>query len=162
MRTLVIGIGNRDRGDDAVGQTVADVVARANAPGIETLRSRGDPAELIEAWTERRRVIVVDACTSGAPAGTVHRFDARQAPLPSHFEAVSTHGFGLATAVETARAMASLPDALVVYGIEAANFEAGAPLTDPVAAAAQTVAASILSEVAVNSAAGETPCMKQA
>jgi len=162
MRALVIGIGNRDRGDDAVGQTVADIVTQANEPGIETLCSRGDPAELINAWTDRRHVIVIDACTSGGSAGTVHRFEAHRAPLPSHFNAVSTHGFGLATAVETARAMASLPDVLVVYGIEAVNFEAGAPLTNPVAAAARAVAASILNEAAANSVAGGAPCTKQA
>ncbi len=46
-----------------------------------------------------------------------------------------THGFGLAGAIELARALDRLPARLVVVGVEAVGFEHGAPLSGPVRAA---------------------------
>lgn len=159
-RVLVIGIGNRERGDDAVGPTAAEAIGSLKIPGVDTLCSRGDPAELIDAWAGRRHIVIIDACQSGTGSGTVHRFDAGAAPLPSQFGAVSTHGFGLGAAIEMARAMAALPDDLVVYGVEAASFDPGAPLTAPVARAAQSIVGRILEEIAGKEK--DVPCTKRA
>jgi hydrogenase maturation protease len=46
-----------------------------------------------------------------------------------------THGFGLAGAIELARALDRLPPRFVVVGIEAQGFDHGAPLSAPVLAA---------------------------
>ncbi len=43
---LVIGVGNPDRGDDAIGLVVVEDLARE----ARVLRSVGDPADLITAW----------------------------------------------------------------------------------------------------------------
>jgi hydrogenase maturation protease len=90
---------------------------------------------LIEAWSGVSRVFVVDAVHSGAAPGTVVRVDAVRDPLPSEAFQTSTHAFGLAGAVELARALGSLPAALVVYGIEGADFGHGQGLSSEVAAA---------------------------
>ncbi|KAB7738980.1 hydrogenase maturation protease [Parvibaculum sedimenti] len=148
MRRLVIGIGNSDRGDDGAGLAAARELAR-NIPQVVTVvESRGEPAGLIDQWQKADVVFLVDACASGVAPGTIHRFDARLAPLPEHFGAVSTHGFGIGAAVELARAIGSLPASLIVYGIEAGSFEPGAWLSPPVAKAALDVAARIADELA--------------
>lgn len=144
MTRLVIGVGNRDRGDDAVGPFVADAVAAAGAPHITATSARCDPGDLVTLWTGHADVVLIDACVSGGRAGDVHRFDARAAPLPAAFDAVSTHGFGLAAAIELARATFQLPDSLVLYAVEAECFEPGAPMTGAVAAAAQGLIATLL------------------
>ena len=46
-----------------------------------------------------------------------------------------THAFGLAEAVELARALRRLPQRLVLVGVEAVGFDYGAPLSPEVAAA---------------------------
>ncbi|HKK29782.1 MAG TPA: hydrogenase maturation protease [Alphaproteobacteria bacterium] len=155
MTALVIGIGHPDRGDDAVGPFVVSALDHADLPGLSTLCLQGDPADLMAAWEGRREVVVVDACSSGAPSGTVHRFNAVQEPLPADFGAVSTHGFGLAAAVELARAMGNLPASLTVYGIEASDFEPGAPLSPEVESAGRAVAAEIAHTIK------EETCTKQ-
>jgi hydrogenase maturation protease len=70
---------------------------------------------------------------SGGPPGTVHLLDTG-----------GTHAFGLAAAVELARALRRLPPRLVVVGVEASTFEYGAPLTAPVAAAVPAAVAQVL------------------
>ncbi|MCA8929001.1 MAG: hydrogenase maturation protease [Alphaproteobacteria bacterium] len=156
MSVLVIGIGNPDRGDDGAGPLVVSRLGKAGVPGLALRSSGGDPADLLAAWEGKAAVVLVDACASGSEPGTIHRFDAVDRPLPETFGAVSTHGFGLGAAVELARAMDALPPALRVYGIEAAGFAPGAPLSPAVEAAAEAVADEIARLF------GSGPCTKPA
>jgi hydrogenase maturation protease len=133
---LVIGIGNAARGDDAAG-----LIAARRLGGLE---HEGDPVGLLDLWDGADCAVVIDAVSSGAAAGTVHRFDAAGAPLPAWSRSsASTHAVGLAEAIELARTLGRLPPRLVVYGIEGERFEAGTQLTPAVAAAVEAVAAAV-------------------
>ena len=99
----------------------------------------GEPVGLIEEWTGADAVIVVDAVSSGAPAGTIHRLDPLPEPIPAALSQGSTHAFGLAETIELARALDRLPARLLVYGIEGERFEAGNELSPPVSAAVDAV-----------------------
>ncbi len=124
----VIGVGNDLRGDDAIGpEAVRRLRARA-VPGIEATVCAADPAALIEAWAGAARAVVVDAMAGGGRPGAVVRFDAAAAPLPVASFRGSTHGLGVAEAVELARALGRLPGSLTVIGVEGARWEPGAPL----------------------------------
>ena len=135
--TLVIGLGNSFRGDDGAGPAVArglvdQVPARVRA-------YEGEPVGLIEEWTADDAVIVVDAVSSGAPPGTIHRLDPLSQPIPAALSQGSTHAFGLAETIELARALDRLPDRLAVYGIEGGRFTAGQELSPAVARAVESV-----------------------
>jgi len=142
--TLVLGIGNRFRRDDGVGPAVADRLA---ALGIPAQEHSGEGAGLIAAWSGQTRVVVVDATQSGAEPGTVVRLDATGAAPPRGLFRYSSHLFGLAEAVETARALGHLPENLVIWGIEGADFSFGDALTPAVAEAADAVAQRIAAEL---------------
>lgn len=141
---LILGIGNRFRCDDGVGPAVADRLA---ALGIPTREHSGEGAGLIDAWTGAGCVVVVDATQSGAAPGTIVRLDAVGTAPPQGLFRYSSHLFGLAEAVETARALGRLPDSLVIWGIEGAAFGFGESLTPAVAEAADTVARRIAAEL---------------
>ena len=102
-QALIIGIGNPDRGDDGVGPFVARLIAERPPPGVEAVACSGDPADLIALWQEAECIVAVDACQSGVAPGTIREIDAHTDLLPEGLGAVSTHGFGLAAAVELAR-----------------------------------------------------------
>jgi hydrogenase maturation protease len=90
---------------------------------------------------------VLDAAHSGAPPGTIHRFDASTEPIPSAFLNYSTHAFSVAEAVELSRVLHQLPPHLIVYGIEGSNFEGGVGLSPVVEDAAALVVARVVSEL---------------
>lgn len=139
-RVLVVGVGNLDRGDDGVGRVVARRL-RALAPrGLVVREADGAATELLDAFEGWGRVVVVDACASGAAPGTWTCFDAVAAPLPASLARASTHGWGVAEAVELARALGRLPRSLVVVAIEGRTFEPGAALSPAVQAAARHLA----------------------
>ncbi|WP_019627735.1 hydrogenase maturation protease [Thioalkalivibrio sp. AKL10] len=126
---LVIGIGNPWRGDDGVGHAVVE--ALQGTSGLTTATCSGEPAELMDLWQGHDPVILVDAIVTGAAPGTLHRLDARE-PLPRGAR-YSSHGIGLAEAVELARSLGDLPETLIVHGIEPACLEDGADLSTAIA-----------------------------
>lgn len=146
-RRLIIGIGNRDRGDDAVGRIVAERLRDYDIPNMEIFEESGEAARLLDCFAGADIVWLLDAAMSGAPIGTIQCFDVSSAPLPQGKTFVSTHGFGLAEAVELARALKRLPRRCIVYTVEISSCEIGAPLTPEVAAGAQELLARMCTEV---------------
>jgi hydrogenase maturation protease len=123
---LIVGIGNAFRSDDGVGPWVAEALA---ARGSKAHVHAGDGTGLLDLFEVHDRLILVDATRSGAEPGLLICLDAAADPLPAELFHYSTHRFGLAEAVETARALGSLPVSVTVYGIEGENFDAGIALT---------------------------------
>lgn len=136
MMGLVIGVGNRWRSDDGVGPRIADELAALGVPATE---HSGEGAGLIDAWSGRPWAVVVDAMRSGAEVGTVRRIDAIAEELPRDTFHRSSHLFGVAEAVETARVLGRLPDRLVIFGIEGGSFSFGDRLCPAVEAAVAEV-----------------------
>jgi hydrogenase maturation protease len=140
---MLIGVGNAWRGDDGAGLAVARRVREQAPAGVDVREIEGDATALVETWAGADRVVVVDAAASGAPPGTVRRFDARAQPLPAHLLRSSTHAFGVPDAIELARALGRLPRALDVYAIEGERFVAGDRLSPAVERAVQELAATL-------------------
>lgn len=146
-RPAVIGLGNAMRGDDAAGLAVARLVGEAE-PALAALAHEGSPLDLIDVWEGRERVVLVDAMTCGAEAGSVHRFELDQGPPPAGVRdrVASTHALGLLEAVEVARALGRLPGRLVLYGVQGESFALGVGLSEAVAAVIPDLARRAIAE----------------
>ena len=149
---LVIGIGNRMRGDDAVGLEVARRVAELGLEDVAVIESDGEPASLLRAWEGVSVAVVVDAVASDAPPGTVVRFDAADGPVPATCFRHSTHLFGVAEAIELARVLRKLPKRLVVVGIEGCDWAPREEMTPVVAEAVEQAKAAVLEELGLTHA----------
>jgi hydrogenase maturation protease len=141
---LVVGIGSLDRGDDAVGAAVVDLVAdELEERGVRDVKvvAHEDPSDLPELMTGFHGVVIVDAIRTGAPAGrvAVHAVSPEGPGLPALIESgvAGTHGLGLAHALELARSLDRLPPLVCVVGIEAESFNLGAGLSPAVAGAVE-------------------------
>lgn len=144
MSARIICCGNADRGDDAAGLLVA---RRLQAIGIPAREESGEGLALMASWEGADDVILVDAVMTGATPGSVQVWDARTAPLIRDAFLCSTHGFGVAEAIELARALGRLPVRLRIYGIEARDFAPGAAPSAAVLEAVEQLARQIAQEV---------------
>lgn len=142
---LIIGYGNPDRADDAAGLLVA---RRLRELGVDAHEHGGEALALIETWSAAPEVILIDAVMTGAPPGTITLWDAGTEPLPPDRFRCSTHALGLAEAVELARVLGRLPPKLLIYGIEAMNFDRFGTLSPGVAEAVGRLARRIAQRVA--------------
>jgi hydrogenase maturation protease len=150
MRRLVLGIGNRARGDDGVGRLVARLLREKLPSDITIEETEGEATAILTRLDGIDAVHVIDAARSGAAAGTTLRFDVTAAPLPETLGALSTHGFGLGEAIELARALGHLPRIAIVHVIEGVSFETGAALTPVVGDTAFALAAHLAAELATS------------
>jgi hydrogenase maturation protease len=144
---LVIGMGNAYRSDDAAGLIAARQIKEQATEFCAVIEHTGEGAALMELWKGADRVIVIDAMRSGAAPGIVSRFDATRRPLPATMHRDSTHAFSLPEAVELSRTLQQLPRQLIVYGVEAQNFEPGTNLSAALELAMQTLVQRVLQEV---------------
>lgn len=145
MPAVIVGVGNAFRRDDGAGPAVAERLAGRLPEGIAVSVVPGDAAAVLAAFEGAAWAVVVDATSSGTTPGTVRCFEAADGPLPAGLAGISSHGMGVAEAVELARALDCLPPRLTVYGIEGADFGMGEGLTPAVDAAVKDVAAELSS-----------------
>lgn len=148
-RLHVIGVGS-PFGDDRVGWIAAERLRdslRLNAQperiAVSILDRPG--AMLLARWSEADEVIVIDAMRSGVAPGTWRRLAVNDLPFS---RPVTSHGFGVAGALELARELGNLPCRLCVYGIEIDVSWSGPGLSPAVAAAVPGLAREVEAEVA--------------
>jgi hydrogenase maturation protease len=140
MSIAVIGIGQSLRGDDGIGpeavrQWTNDFPQTATDPRIQILLLETPGLGLLDDLAEADAVILVDAVSTGKPAGTVCVFD----PIPDTSLSAAektAHGFGVAESISLARKTGErLPEHLILIGVEGGQYELGRSLSDPVRAA---------------------------
>jgi hydrogenase maturation protease len=137
---LVIGVGNRDRGDDAAGPVVCDLIRAAGVADVETLVFEGSVVDLPLHWRADDHVVIVDAANPSGRPGRIIDVDALASRLVAP-ATVSTHTVDVGAAIELARAMGKLPAGLSIVGIEGASFEFGDGLGPEVERAVKQVVA---------------------
>ena len=145
--TLVVGIGNGFRGDDAAGLLAARLLAPGAPDGTRVIEHNGDGMLLMSEWQRFRRVIVIDALHVAGTPGEILRFDASEKPLAIKGGHSSTHALSIGDTIELARTLGELPAQMIVYGIVGATFEIGAAPTVAVCEAVKVLAARVREEL---------------
>jgi hydrogenase 3 maturation protease len=132
-RILLLGVGNRLRGDDAVGSLLVErLKGKVEVPLIDA----GDVPEnylgpIEESGAEL--VLVVDAADIGAHAGDVALFDIEQVQGMS----VSTHTANLGLLFQVIPP--ETRPKVIVLGIQPGNLEFGEGLSEPVRATLESL-----------------------
>ena len=133
--TLIVGLGNPILGDDGIGWQVAEAVqAGLNDPDVEVLCLSLGGLALMEHLAGYRRVLIIDAMTSGAPAGTLHRMTVQELDELSVQHTASVHDLSLSAALALGRELGlDLPGEIRVIGVETQpEFEFGETLSPAV------------------------------
>jgi hydrogenase maturation protease len=129
---LLVGVGNPMRGDDGVGPAVAARVACLGLPNIEVV-AESEPLDLVDLLRDRpglAALVVVDATPPGAEPGRVRVLDVGTDRLTGPARAPgSSHGLGVAEALELARSLGVLPPKVTLVGVEAGSVGVGEELS---------------------------------
>ena len=148
--TVIIGMGNPLLSDDGVGIAVAHAVAERlrNCMNLTVTELHTGGIRLMEAMAGFKRAVVVDAMLSGAPPGTLRRFDPKDFVTTKN--TFSSHDTNFGTAYDLGvMAGVDLPERVSFWGIEAREFDLfGECFTDEVAAAVPGAVERIVAEIA--------------
>lgn len=148
-RVVIIGVGS-PAGDDQVGWCVVHTLQQSGLSDqlscqMDLLALDRPGAGLIQYLEGVDAAVLIDAVHSGGEPGTIHRID--DPALLEKDALVSSHGLGVASALELAGALAMLPATLMVYGIEIGDVSLQATPSADVSRAATLVAAMIEADV---------------
>jgi hydrogenase maturation protease len=147
--TKVIGCGNVYAGDDAVGPLVISRLQAAGLPGYVACFDAGTSGiDAALAFRDASEVIVIDACRSGHPPGTI--FELNQQEIASLKEAArpNFHTLRWDQAIAVADQFCQpAPTTITVFLVEGQNFSLGDAVTPAVADAVEELAVGLLSRL---------------
>lgn len=114
----------------------------ADVEGVEIVRAQ-TPVELLNILAgDISLLVVVDAVESLSEPGAIHVFDSMDKISSVPFWR-STHTLTLPEVVGVAESLGSLPEKILVFGIEGESFEEGVGLSERVERACRRVALEI-------------------
>ncbi len=147
-RVRIVGLGS-PFGDDRGGWEVVDQLRGALPLGgrAETV---SDPLAVLDCPLGCELLVVIDVCRGAGSAGSCHRFVWPDPRLIAG-GGVSSHGIGLASALELAAALGQLPPRVIVFAIEGDSAEPGANLSQVIKTAVPEIVSRVLAEFADNS-----------
>ena len=153
MGVVIVGVGQSMRGDDAAGLEAVELWQRRHAATSERTDVRVVMVEepglnLLSVLEGMDAAVIVDAASTGAPAGTLHRVGIESLSAVQGTSA-SAHSWGVAEVLRLRAALEprSAPPAIRVLGIEASSVEIGAGLSDAIRAALPNACEAIQVEV---------------
>lgn len=142
---VVIGLGNRYRGDDGVGVAAADELNRLALPGVRVVTDIAEPTTLLEAWSGATLAVVIDAAVGTPPRpGRVRRCGLGDVAAG---DGLSSHGVDVVRTHALGEALGRLPDELVLVTVEVADTGHGIGLTPQVARAVPEVVGMAVREI---------------
>jgi hydrogenase maturation protease len=125
--TVVVGLGNPVRYDDAVGLRTAEEVARLlradPVPGVRVTVSTRAGLELVDLLTGAARAIIVDCLVPADPEpGRIHRLTPDD--VAGSTRLIGAHDVSVGDALALARvAGVPMPETIDIYAVEVADID---------------------------------------
>jgi len=126
---LILGIGNILLRDEGVGVHVVRAMESMPLPDdVELLDGGTAGADLLDAVSERRTLIVIDALDADVPPGTIVRMTPEDLSTPTS-DSISLHEFGLAETLTMARRLHCSPSHVVIIAVKPKDIDCGLELS---------------------------------
>lgn len=129
---LVLGVGNRLLGDDAVGLVLLERLAAriGTDPGVEFVDGGTQGLALLGCLEGRRAALILDAVVLGAPPGTVHSLLGPEDRL--RHKSSTAHESNVVELLAVASLLGQRPQTVALVGIEPQAVATGLALSPAV------------------------------
>lgn len=131
---LVLGMGNLLLEDEGLGIRALELLQQRYEipPGVELLDGGTTGMGLLDDLSRREHVLVLDACQTGDPPGTLIRLADDQVPVYFSMR-ISPHQLGLSDVLATLELSGEKPADVIVLGLVPHSLEMCLELSDVVA-----------------------------
>jgi hydrogenase maturation protease len=146
----VLGIGS-PFGDDQLGWEVVKLlqqrptlhryipeqlhIAYCDRPGMY----------LLELMRSAQTVFLIDAVKTGAPLGTLHYFQNEE--IEGMDSTLSSHAFGISAAMKMGATLQTLPQGVILYGVEIGDVQFQFALSEPIKQAIEALSMRVESDI---------------
>lgn len=126
----ILGIGNNDRGDDAIGLALSEKIAKENDARFSCYQSDGNITKMLSVFEKHDQVLLIDACLSiTKPVGDTMFINLQEKNLPREKLQSSSHVIDISQTIELARSLKLLPKKLYLFAVYCNQFEIGKPMS---------------------------------
>ncbi len=148
MNTVVVGIGNLLMGDDAVGVKVVEMLRQGYEfpPDVLIIDGGTKSIELLPWIEDARRVIFVDAVDLGDPPGTIREVTG-EAVAECFENKLSVHQIGLPDLIGAMALRGTVPQEMVLIGIQPSSTDLQWGLTEEVSRAVRRAAEMVVARL---------------
>ena len=153
----IFGLGNPLMTDEGIGIHVLETIARRDdlPAGVEMIDLGTGGMRLLHQVEGRKKLIFVDCVKMGQQAGTLRRFRPDEVRSKKEHARWSLHDGDLLETLALAEDLGTLPEDVVIFGIEPQRIEPGLELSPALAASLEDYAEQVILE------AGENPLVRQ-
>ena len=123
-RTLLLGIGNPIRTDDAIGILVAREISKMGLPNVDVEEIAASGIEVMELMLDHEKVVIVDAIIRpDRGPGEIMKLEEKDFSHTAH--GASPHGVNLSTAIALGRqtSPSRMPKTIVFYAMQAEDVD---------------------------------------
>jgi len=144
----IFGLGNPMMTDEGIGIHVLETLERRGdlPAGVELIDLGTGGMRLLHQIEGRRKLIFVDCVKMGQQAGAVRRFRPDEVRTKKENARWSLHEGDLLETLALAKDLGSLPEDVVIFGIEPQRIEPGLELSSALAASLEDYAEQVLRE----------------
>lgn len=146
----VLGIGS-PFGDDQLGWEVVKLLQQRSTlyrfiPGQLHIACCDRPGMyLLELMRPAHTVFLIDAVKTGAPLGTVHYFQNEE--IAGIDDTLSTHALGISAAMKMGATLQTLPQRVILYGVEIGDVQFQFSLSEPIKQAIEALFMRVESDI---------------
>jgi len=145
---LVLGLGNPLRCDDGLGRRAIEMLVEKKLPDQVELIDGGTPGWGVASLLQgRSRVILIDAADMGLEPGMWGSYRMEEMSLVVNSGSISLHEPGLAESLALCQALGTLPQDIVLFGVQPERTGEGIGLTPVVGAALPELVENIFHEL---------------
>jgi hydrogenase maturation protease len=149
MRAVVLGIGNTILTDEAAGVRAAMALESAYQmpDNVQVIDGGTSGMEMIEDLSDLDFLIVIDVVKTGAAPGTVVKIAGDDIPVFFRRK-LSPHQIALPDVLASLELLGTMPQEIVVLGVEPVSLELGMEMTSTVAERIPTLVDMAVAELA--------------
>jgi hydrogenase maturation protease len=131
-KITIIGVGNELLSDEGVGVHIIKELREMDIPpGIEVIEGGTDGFGLFNIICETDYLVVIDSLKGGGKAGSIYRFNVKDAPnCPNSFK-TSVHQIGILEILHLSGLIGKTPKT-IIFGIEPKKITTGMELSPEV------------------------------
>lgn len=128
-KITILGVGNELLSDEGVGVHVIKKLREMDVPpGIEVIEGGTDGFGLFNIICETDHLVVIDSLKGGGKAGSIYRFNVKDAPnCPDSFK-TSVHQIGILEVLHLSGLIGKTPET-IIFGIEPKKITTGMELS---------------------------------
>ena len=148
-KVLILGLGNILFQDEGLGVRAAECLQACNSipEDVQVLDGGTLGLSLLPFLDDVTHLLILDTVDAGQPPGTLVRLEGKAIPVALSHK-LSMHQVGLQELLVAGSLTGSLPENIVLWGVQPETIDWGLGLTNPVENALEQLVDSVLNELA--------------